>query len=411
MHKDYELLRFTRTGPGGPSSQTFAGSPLRREEFDPPLKTHLLILQPTPFCNINCSYCYLPGRSDVSRMTHETLQLAARHLRQDELLGGMLSVVWHAGEPLVIPIEWYQAAFDILSAELGDCCRISHSIQTNATLIDDDWCQFFLRHRVRVGVSLDGPADLHDRHRRTRTGGGTHEAAMNGVRALQRHRVPYHAIIVITADSLDHAEDIHAFLLAEGVDQVGFNFDEAEGVHAESSLEGREGAHAAFLARMLDHMIADGARWQVREFSLARKQIVDGHPVWRWRGRSFPENDQVLPFALVSVAWNGDFSTFSPELIGQQAPEFGNFVFGNVHRSGYLTAFSQVAFRRIWNDVLKGVDTCRNACAYYHYCGGGAPANKYFENGSLASGETLYCRAMFQRPFEAVLSRMEAALR
>jgi uncharacterized protein len=109
----------------------------------------------------------------------------------------------------------------------------------------------------------------------------------------------------------------------------------------------------------------------------------------------------------VTVAWNGDYSTFSPELLGQASADYGDFVLGNVQRSGYLACVASDRFQRLWRAVRDGVDACRRDCAYFGFCGGGAPVNKLYENGDLASTETLYCRSMLQRPFDAVLGRIE----
>jgi len=142
--------------------------------FTPALKTRLLILQPTPFCNIDCDYCYLPDRRSTARMSLATMRRAAERLLDDKLLAEQLTVVWHAGEPLTLPVGYFEAAIGVLDEVLGGRCRLSHSIQTNATLIDADWCVLIKRHDIRIGVSVDGPVDLHDAHRRTRTGRGTH---------------------------------------------------------------------------------------------------------------------------------------------------------------------------------------------------------------------------------------------
>jgi uncharacterized protein len=109
-----------------------------------------------------------------------------------------------------------------------------------------------------------------------------------------------------------------------------------------------------------------------------------------------------MPLALISVAWNGDFCTFSPELLGQRAERFGDFVLGNVARAGYVDALQSPAMQRLWSAVVAGVEACERHCAYFAFCGGGAPANKWFENGDLASAETLYCRSMVQRPLDAI---------
>jgi uncharacterized protein len=372
-------------------------------DFEPRIATRLLILQPTPFCNVDCSYCYLPDRDNKSRMSAETAGLAARRLAEGGLLGEDLTVVWHAGEPLVLPVAYYEEAISAIAVAIGGRCKVTHSIQTNATLIDDAWCRFFVDHQVKVGVSIDGPAELHDLHRKTRSGKGTHAVAMAGLDALRRHGIPHHAIAVVTSAALDQADAIHSFFREAGVREVGFNFDEAEGPHAASSIGGQEEGHRAFIERMLEHMIDSAGQFQVRELAYAFRQIADGFPKYRWKNQALPDNGQTVPFAIVNVSWNGDFSTFSPELLGQKSLEYADFVLGNVHSEGFLDAARGEAFARLWHDVRQSVAACESVCEYFNYCGGGSPANKLYENGSMNSAETLYCRSMIQRPFEAAL--------
>jgi uncharacterized protein len=376
-------------------------------DFHPALKTQLLILQPTPFCNINCDYCYLPDRNLKARMRVDTVRYAVERLLADGLLGENLTIVWHAGEPLIMPPAFYESAIAITQEVLGSACQISHSIQTNATLINDAWCVLLKRHNIRVGVSVDGPADLHNRHRRTRSGTGTHDLVLRGMKLLREHGIPFHAIAVVTDATIAQADAFFEFFLKHQVQEVGCNFDEAEGTHTHSSLAGKEEAHAAFVARLLDRSIASGGQVRVRELANAFRLIVDQLPTYRWRGQTLPENAQTMPFALLSVAWNGDFSTFSPELLGQPSPEFGDFIFGNVERDGLFASVQSERFARLWSAVVRGTQACGQSCAYFNFCGGGAPANKLYENGDLASAETLYCRTMFKRPFDVVLQRLE----
>lgn len=382
--------------------------PARGDDFSPPLATRLLVLQPTPFCNIDCAYCYLPHRDDRSRMSLDTARLAARRLVQDGLLDAELTVVWHAGEPLVLPPDWYEAAFAAIAAELPPGVRLTHAIQTNATLIDDAWCDFFLRHRVQLGVSVDGPADMHDARRRTRAGRGTHAQVLRAIERLQRHGVPFHAIAVVGAATLARADDFYDWFEQHGIVELGCNFDEAEGAHARSSLQGEEPAHRAFVQRLLER--AAGGRVLIREFAAAWRALREPLPVWHWHGHAWPQNTQVMPLALVTVAHDGRFGTFSPELLGQPWPAWGDFVLGDVRRGGYVAALSTPAFARLWRDIARGIAACEAGCAHFAYCGGGAPANKLYETGSAAAAETLHCRSMVKRPFDALLRRAEAEL-
>ena len=377
-------------------------------DFAPSLRTRLLVLQPTPFCNIDCDYCYLPNRQDTSRMSLDVVRLAAKRLADDGLAGSTLTVVWHAGEPLVVPPSYYEKAFAVVADAIGQECRISHSFQTNGTLINDEWCDLFARHAVRVGVSVDGPADIHDRHRRTRRGKGTHSKVLAGMNRLRDHGIPFHAIAVITKDSIARARDLYEFFLAAEVQEVGMNFDEVEGQHTTSSLAHHEDEHRAFLTETLALSTEAGGRYRVRELANAMRLIAGDPATYTYKGRTWPENGQTVPFAIVSVACNGNFSTFSPELVGQKNAQYADFVLGNVMTEGYFEAARGDAFVRLWDDLQRGIAACEASCAYFKYCGGGAPANKLYENGGLDTAETLYCRSMIKRPFDVVLGALES---
>jgi uncharacterized protein len=382
------------------------GGPVCAGDFSPPPRTELLVLQPTPFCNIDCSYCYLPQRNDKARMSLATVRSAVRRLRDDDLLGDELTVVWHAGEPLVLPPAYYEEAIAAIAQEIGRDTRVTHAIQTNATLIDEAWCAFFQRHCIALGISVDGPAALHDRHRRTRRGAGTHAAVRRAIEMLRAHGIPFHAIAVVTAGTLADPDAFCDWFEQQGITELGCNFDEAEGAHVGSSLAGHEAAHEAFIARLLERSQCGGV--VVRELAAAWQLLREPPPRWQWRGHRWPVNTQVMPLAIVSVAHDGRFGTFSPELLGQRWPAFDDFVLGNVHAGGYLEALQREPFASLWQAIVDGVVACERGCAYFEQCGGGAPANKLYERGEFAATETLYCRSMVQRPFEAVLRRAEA---
>ena len=340
-------------------------------------------------------------------MSIPTVRRAAERLLEDGLAGPELTVVWHAGEPLTMPVSFYREAIAVLQEVLHPACEVSHSIQTNATLIDDEWCELFKQHAVRIGVSVDGPEAIHDAHRRTRAGRGTHARAMQGMARLREHGISFHAIAVVTPATFSQADAFIDFFEDQGVTELGCNYDEAEGLHRQSSMAGHEAAHANFVARLLDRSTATTSKLRVRELAMALQLIAKPLPTYQWQGLTWPDNAQTLPFALISVAHNGDFSSFSPELLGQASTEYSNFVLGNVEKDGYFESARDEPFERLWGAIVRGTLECERTCSLYGFCGGGAPANKLYENGDLASGETLYCRTMLKRPFAAVLGRMD----
>ncbi|MBE9070730.1 GRRM system radical SAM/SPASM domain protein, partial [Leptolyngbya cf. ectocarpi LEGE 11479] len=217
----------------------------------------LVIIQPTTFCNLDCDYCYLPDRHLKFQFSLDLIEPIFVNLFQSQFLDSEFTVVWHAGEPLTMPIDFYRSAFDKieeLNYDLPSGLRlISHAIQTNATLINQDWCDFINLYQVRIGVSLDGPAFLHDAHRKTRKGLGTHAGTMHGIQLLQQNNIPFHVITVLTRDALDYPDEMFQFFVEKNIKQVGFNIDEMEGVNESSSFatDGCESQYKAFMQRML----------------------------------------------------------------------------------------------------------------------------------------------------------------
>ncbi len=349
----------------------------------------LLVLQPTPFCNINCSYCYLPDRQSTRRMSADTLERTFRWVFASGLAHEPFTLLWHAGEPLVLPVAFYEAATELLRRHNTTDLPILQSFQTNATLIDAGWCEFLRRPDVQVGVSVDGPAFLHDRHRRTRQGRGTLDRVLRGIHLLHEHAVPFHVITVLTADSLDYPDELFDFYRANCIDSVGFNVEEIEGPHTTSSLQraGTPERFRRFLTRFLTLAYAADPPMLVREFETTASSFMTSR---RCRpGTRIQENK---PWAIVNVDCEGNFSTYSPELLGIPSLTHGGFVLGNVSTDTVEGVCASARFQRIEREIAQGIDMCRDTCAYFPFCGGGPPANKFFENGTFASTETLFCR-------------------
>src|SRR5439155_818094 len=127
------------------------------------------------------TYCYLPARTDRRRMSAAVLDATFRGVLQSRFVRNELTVVWHAGEPLALPPDWYEAAFARAERHRPHALRLRHSFQSNGLLLDARWIEFLRRSGAEIGLSIDGPAHLHDRTRLTRSGAGTHWRAMRGL--------------------------------------------------------------------------------------------------------------------------------------------------------------------------------------------------------------------------------------
>lgn len=372
---------------------------------------NLLIIQPSPFCNINCDYCYLPDRNITRRMTGAVLERTLKRVFASKLVGKELGIVWHAGEPLALPISFYEEAFQSIERLCVSDKQISHSIQTNGMLINDRWCALLKAHEVRIGVSIDGPDFIHDAHRRTRSGLGTHAQVMKGVKALRSHGIDFHAIAVITKESLDHPDEIFNFFLENEIHQVGLNIEEIEGVNLTSTLAGEsvDQKMKYFFHRLHSLQKACGGKIKIREFDRAYQAIALSSE--EDTEQAYRRNDQVVPFGIISVDCDGNFSTFSPELLGLKDTTYGDFSFGNTATHDFLAIAESDKFRRVSSEIEAGVRLCSETCEYYSFCGGGAPSNKYYENGSFATAETMFCRYTIKLPLDIVLADLEAELK
>ena len=367
----------------------------------------LVVIQPTSFCNLNCDYCYLPDRLSKHRLSLDLIEPIFKNLFQSQFVGKEFTVVWHAGEPLTMSIDFYKSAFDKinrLNREFNsNRCSITHAFQTNGTLINQAWCDLIKKYQVKVGVSLDGPAFIHDAHRQTRKGLGTHASTMRGISRLQANNIDFSIIAVLTNDSLDFPEEIFNFFIEHQIRNVGFNIDETEGANELSSLEtdGVEQRYRAFMKRLYQLAKSTKGYLKVREFEQTKNFIFE---------KCNALQGQFTPFNMINIAYNGNFSTFSPELLSMKSSDYGDFILGNVQQDSFNSICQTDKFKQIERDIRAGVELCKRTCPYFSLCGGGAPSNKYFENGSFATSETMYCKYTKKIITDIVLEDIEQDL-
>jgi uncharacterized protein len=363
----------------------------------------IVMVQSTTFCNIDCSYCYLPHRDQKGRFDAARLPTLLAKLDAAGLVGPQLTFVWHAGEPLSLPASYYDEAIDVVARTIGSRCQVTHSFQTNATLVTPEYCRLFKRPGVKVGVSIDGPAPIHDRYRVTRAGRGTHAGTMKGIEMLKSNGIPFTTISVVTADSLDHADEIFAFLAGLGSADLGFNIDEVEGEHRSTTMQpgNTRSRYEAFLQRLLELSLASPGSPPVRELRHAFATVQGA--IFGQQVRSTENN----PLSILSVGIDGRLATYSPELLDAKHPQLGDLSFGTIEDVEFEGLFEHDRFRRINDEVAAGVRACQQQCGYFDVCGGGAPSNKLAENGTFASTATLYCNLRTKATVDLVQGHLE----
>lgn len=365
--------------------------------------THNVIIQPTQFCNIDCTYCYLPNRRSTKKIKDETVYRIFENLKTEELISDSTDIIWHASEPLTLPISFYENAFAIIKDVLGDI-KPNHVFQTNAILINDSWCEFFKLHNVRIGISFDGPAHIHDRSRVDIKGRGTFDKVMKGVKCLQKHSIPFAVIAVVTNYALDYPDEIFDFFVSNGIYDFGFNFEESSLINSSTSIN--ISSHyercMSFYSRIIDLQLGCPVNVHIREVSQISNLLL-------FAGESY-STGMTTPYRILNFDIDGNFSTFCPEFLNVTQERFGKLDFGNVHSSSLSDMLNNETFREVYDEIKTGINACKNTCGYFSICGGGIPYNKIAETGRFSSTETQSCRLNIKMLTDIVSDRLTVML-
>ena len=178
-------------------------------------------------CNLRCRYCYYLEKSRLypetthHQMSDELLELFTRQYIEAQTQPEIV-FTWHGGEPLLRPIGFYRKALAYQRAYARGR-SVSNSIQTNGTLLNDEWCSFFHDNGWLVGISIDGPQAYHDQYRLTADNRPSHSEVMRGIELLQKHQVEWNAMAVVNAANADHPLEFYQFFREIGCQYLQFS--------------------------------------------------------------------------------------------------------------------------------------------------------------------------------------------
>ena len=177
-------------------------------------------------CNLACKYCYYLEKNKL-------YPTAQRHLMSDEMLEqftreyieaqtmNQVLFTWHGGEPLLRSIDFYRKALSLQQKYAGGR-HIDNVIQTNGTLLTDEWCEFFAQNHWLVGISIDGPQPYHDHYRLTAAGKPSWKKVMQGIKLLKKHGVEWNAMAVVNAYNVNHPLEFYRFFKENGCQFLQF---------------------------------------------------------------------------------------------------------------------------------------------------------------------------------------------
>lgn len=329
-----------------------------------------VIIKPTNACNLRCSYCY---NSYDQYSSHKMTVSIYRHFV--ELLSkeyARVQIIWHGGEPLLMGIPFYEECFTIQSTLTGSEGTVfSNAIQTNATLVDKDWCDFIKANSIKVGISFDGPPF-------GLSGRGGSEKALQAITLLKKEKINFGAIAVINSININHIDQIYDFFVSENI-PVNLNcvFDAGKVANSNKSLLISEQEYIDAFSRVF-------MRW----FSSDKKGRLKINPFdnisHALSGEPKTCETTGCMYRFLAIDSNGSLypcGRFSPESIS----------LGHIHDYNRIwDIFDCEAYSDLVKKAIIRRKKCKESCEIYPYCNGGCNADAMF-SGDVTSNGYLQC--------------------
>lgn len=373
--------------------------------------SHPVYVMPKPIgatCNLACEYCYylekrrLYDTAKATRMSDETLEEFVKQYIAAQTTNEVM-FTWHGGEPTLMPIDFYKRAIE-LQQKYGKGKRIENCLQTNGTLLNDEWCRFFRDNNWLIGLSIDGGEEFHDEYRRTRTDKPTFRNVMKGVRLLQKYGVEWNAMAVVNEYNADYPVEFYNFFKRIGCRYIQFTpvverlrpdstlapGSEAGGVLAPFSVSPEQWGN--FLCGVFDE-------WIKKDVGEVFVQIFDA-TLANWAGKE-PGLCTLSTSCGHAAAMEHNGDVYSCD----------HFVFpehkiGNIHDSTIIELMNSERQQRFGASKLGMLPTQCRKCEYKFACNGECPRNRFAISDNGEGGLNYLCEG-YRKFFSHVAPYMD----
>ena len=345
-----------------------------------------------PTCNLDCSYCYYLEKDRLYpdtgsfRMTDDLLEeYIVQHIEASA--GNVIRFSWHGGEPTVLGVDYFRKIVALQRKHRRRGRQIVNALVTNGTLLDEEWCRFFGEEGFAVGLSLDGPKDLHDRYRVTKGRKSTHEQVVHAFTLLLRHRIPCDILCVVHNLNVARPLDVYRFFKQIGATYVGF----LPLVERRRDLPGGVGEHTVPAEAYGSFLCAIFDQWVQRDIGRIMVQVFDdaARPI---RGLEhslciFRETCGDIPV----LEHNGDL--YSCDHFVDEDHRLGNIT--QARLAELLVSPAQVKFG---NNKREALPRYCLECDVLPMCNGGCPKDRFIRAPDGVGGLNYLC-AGFKRFF------------
>jgi uncharacterized protein len=344
-----------------------------------------LILMSTLSCNLACDYCYVADKKS-GVMDLSLARKAIRQVMERNDASSPTNVYWHGAEPLLAGIDYYREICSWTRQEYG-LDNICHRIQTNGTLLNNDWFDFFIQEHITTGISVDGPKEIHDLHRKTNRGQGSFELVFNNIRKAREKKLFFDALVVINRSTLGHEDELFNFFFEN---RIEFSFEpivvDPGCEMGNLTITPQEYAESAI--RLFD-------RW----FYQPEARLKTILPLYDFTMAVLQGGNTRCTF---STSCGQHYLTVAPDGTVYPCVRFGGepgFVFGNFISDSLeqiLASKTRLEFLKPRSDSIPG---CRS-CEWNKVCNSGCPHNAFSAFGSTAERDP-FC-ASYKIIFEHV---------
>jgi uncharacterized protein len=356
-------------------------------------------------CNLNCDYCYYlskknlyPDKYSVPMSEDILEEYIVQHIQA--FPGSVINFSWHGGEPTLLGLDYFRKIVALQRKHCPHGRHITNGIQTNGTLLDEDWCRFLAAEGINVGLSLDGPQEMHDRHRVTRGRQPTHQQVMQAYHLLQKHRILFDILCVVHAHNVQYPIKVYRFFKQHKAPYIGFLPLVEPRPDSETGASSRSvpaEAFGTFLCAIFDEwMQFDIGKVKVQLFEETIRTI-------------FGQEQALCIFRktcgdIPVIEHNGDFYACDHFVDAEHC-------LGNIQTTPLLELLESPAQRAFGQAKADTLPHYCQACEVRTMCNGECPKNRFLQTPDGESGLNYLCagyKRFFNhcRPFVAELAAL-----
>lgn len=353
-------------------------------------------------CNLSCRYCYYLEKAKLYHenpkqiMSDELLEKFIKEYIESQTMPQVL-FTWHGGETLMRPLEFYKKVV-ALQRKYARGRSIDNCIQTNGTLLTDEWCRFFHDNNWLVGVSVDGPQEFHDEYRKNKQGKPSFFKVMQGINLLNKHRVEWNALAVVNDFNADYPLDFYHFFKEIGCRYIQFTpiverICQHEDGRYLASVEEAEGEPLTdfsitpeqwgnFLCTIFDEWV----RNDVGEYFV---QLFDS-TLANWVG------EQPGICTLAKTCGHAGVMEFNGDVYACDHFVFPQYKLGNIYSRSLVEMMYSKEQLQFGQDKQNKLPTQCKECTYLFACNGECPKNRFIRTASGEPGLNYLCRGYYQ---------------